>query len=130
MSIATKRHKTHKGSAYHLPRCAFCAFCGSSFSLVSLGVETRRLTMIFLSEDQTRAFGVDSTTLSVSSLARDADSPDSGECFPFRPIDCLADQYPRRVACYQRPDLLFGRAPASDDRLAGSSLCSVSSRLP
>ena len=73
---------------------------------------------------------MDSNTLSVSSLARDADIPDSGEYFPFRPIDGLADRYPRSVACCQRLDLLSGRAPASDDRLAGSSLCSVSSLLP
>ena len=70
---------------------------------------------------------MDSNTLSVSSLARDADSPDFGECFPFRPIDCLAGRYPGLAAYCQQPDLLFARVPASDDRLAGSSLCSVSS---
>ena len=70
---------------------------------------------------------MDSTTLSVSSLARDADSPDSGECFPSRPIDGLAERGPRQAACCQRLDLLFGRVRASDDRLAGASLSAVSS---
>ena len=70
---------------------------------------------------------MDSTTLSVSSLARDADTPDSGECFPSRPIGGLADRYSRLVACCRRPDLLFGPVPASDGRLAGSSLSAVSS---
>ena len=64
---------------------------------------------------------MDSTTLSVSFL-RDADNPDSGGCFPFRPIDDLAGPCPRPVACRRRLDLLFGRVRASDDRLAGSNL--------